>query len=118
MANRAPISVSKAHDQFAQIAVDAVLSVADLERKDVVFELIKVDGKVGGSLEDSTLVKGVIVDKEMSHPQMPSEIHDARIDILTCAFEPPRPKTKHKLDIANVEEFTKLQNYERETFEK
>src|ERR1700759_1480686 len=46
--------VSKAHDQFAQIAVDAVLSVADLERKDVDFELIKVDGKVGGSLEDTT----------------------------------------------------------------
>ena len=45
--------VSKAHDQFAQIAVDAVLSVADLERKDVDFELIKVDGKAGGSLEDS-----------------------------------------------------------------
>ena len=42
--------VSKAHDQFAQIAVDAVLSVADLKRKDVDFELIKVDGKVGGSL--------------------------------------------------------------------
>ena len=39
--------VSKAHDQFAQIAVDAVLSVADLERKDVDFELIKVDGNLG-----------------------------------------------------------------------
>ncbi|KAI7675543.1 T-complex protein 1 subunit, partial [Hortaea werneckii] len=37
--------VSKAHDQFANMAVDAVLSVADLERKDVDFELIKVDGK-------------------------------------------------------------------------
>jgi T-complex protein 1 subunit epsilon len=49
--------VSKAHDQFAQIAVDAVLSVADLQRKDVDFELIKMDGKVGGSLEDSLLVK-------------------------------------------------------------
>ena len=51
-------SVSKSHEQFAKIAVDAVLSVADLERKDVDFELIKVDGKVGGSLEDSLLVKG------------------------------------------------------------
>jgi T-complex protein 1 subunit epsilon len=50
-------SVSIAHEKFAQIAVDAVLSVADLERRDVDFELIKVDGKVGGSLEDTTLVK-------------------------------------------------------------
>ena len=109
-------SVSKSHDQFAQIAVDAVLSVADLERKDVDFELIKVDGKVGGSIEDSLLVKGVIVDKDFSHPQMPDEVRDAKLAILTCAFEPPRPKTKHKLDISTVEEFRKLQTYEREKF--
>ena len=108
--------VSKAHDQFAQIAVDAVLSVADLERKDVSFDLIKVDGKVGGSLEDSLLVQGVIVDKDFSHPQMPSEVRDARIAILTCAFEPPKPKTKHKLDITTVEEFKRLQKYESEKF--
>lgn len=56
---------------MAEIAVDAVLSVADLERKDVDFELIKVDGKVGGKLEETMLVKGVVVDKDMSHPQMP-----------------------------------------------
>lgn len=56
---------------MATIAVDAVLAVADLERKDINFELIKVDGKVGGKLEDTVLVKGVVVDKEMSHPQMP-----------------------------------------------
>jgi T-complex protein 1 subunit epsilon len=108
--------VSKAHDQFAKIAVDAVLSVADLERKDVDFELIKVDGKVGGSLEDTLLVKGVIIDKDFSHPQMPSEVKDAKLAILTCAFEPPKPKTKHKLDITTVEEFKKLQNYESNKF--
>ena len=109
--------VSKAHDQFAKIAVDAVLSVADLERKDVDFELIKVDGKVGGSLEDTLLVKGVIVDKDFSHPQMPSEVKDAKLAILTCAFEPPKPKTKHKLDITSVDEFKRLQAYEKQKFE-
>ncbi|KAM0723929.1 hypothetical protein Q7P37_000920 [Cladosporium fusiforme] len=108
--------VSKAHDQFAQIAVDAVLSVADLERKDVDFELIKVDGKVGGALEDTLLVKGVIVDKDFSHPQMPSEVRDAKLAILTCAFEPPKPKTKHKLDITSVAEFKELQKYEQTKF--
>ncbi|KAJ5383716.1 Chaperone tailless complex polypeptide 1 [Penicillium concentricum] len=108
--------VSKSHDQFAKIAVDAVLSVADFERKDVDFELIKVDGKVGGSLEDSLLVHGVIVDKDFSHPQMPDEVRDAKLAILTCPFEPPKPKTKHKLDITSVEEFKKLQDYEKEKF--
>ncbi|KAI5804446.1 chaperonin Cpn60/TCP-1 family [Geopyxis carbonaria] len=109
--------VSKAHDKFAQMAVDAVLSVADLEQKDVDFELIKVDGKVGGALEDSLLVKGVIIDKDMSHPQMPRVVKDAKLAILTCAFEPPKPKTKHKLDITSVEEFKRLQTYEKNKFE-
>ncbi|KAI8848634.1 chaperonin Cpn60/TCP-1 family [Chytridium lagenaria] len=109
--------VSKCHDQFAEMAVNAVLSVADLERKDVDFELIKIDGKVGGSLQDSKLVYGVVVDKDISHPQMVREIRDAKIAILTCPFEPPKPKTKHKLDITSVEEFKKLQSYEKEKFE-
>ena len=59
---------------MAMIAVEAVLAVADMERKDVNFELIKVEGKVGGKLEDTMLVKGVIVDKDFSHPQMPKEV--------------------------------------------
>lgn len=111
------LSVSKCHDQFSNIAVEAVLSVADLERKDVDFELIKVDGKVGGSLVDTALVQGVVIDKDMSHPQMPREIQDAKIAILTCPFEPPKPKTKHKLDITSVEEYKKLQEYETEKFQ-
>ena len=81
------------------------------------FELIKVDSKVGGALEDTALVRGVVIDKDMSHPQMPREVRDAKIAILTCPFEPPKPKTKHKLDITSVEEFKKLQNYEREKFQ-
>lgn len=109
--------VSKAHDHFSQIAVDAVLAVADLARKDVDFEFIKVDGKTGGSLEDTVLVKGVIVDKDFSHPQMPHVVRNAKIAILTCPFEPPKPKTKHKLDITSVEEYKKLQTYEKEKFE-
>jgi T-complex protein 1 subunit epsilon len=110
-------SVSKEHQQFAQIAVDAVLAVADLERRDVPFDLIKVDGKVGGSLADTTLIHGVLIDKDFSHPQMPHTVRDAKLAILTCPFEPPRPKTKHKLDVTSVEEYKRLREYEKEKFE-
>ena len=41
---------------------------------------------------------------------------DARIAILTCPFEPPKPKTKHKLDITSVEDYRKLREYELKTF--
>lgn len=88
-----------------------------MERKDVNFELIKVEGKVGGMLEDTMLVKGIVIDKTLSHPQMPREVRDAKIAILTCPFEPPKPKTKHKLDVKSVEDFKELREYERKTFE-
>ncbi|VDM57154.1 unnamed protein product [Angiostrongylus costaricensis] len=109
--------VNRCIRQFAEIAVDAVLSVADLETHDVNFELIKVEGKVGGHLEDTVLVKGIVIDKTMSHPQMPKELKNVKVAILTCPFEPPKPKTKHKLDISSAEDFKALRQYEKETFE-
>jgi len=109
--------VNRAHDKFAEIAVDAILSVADIPNKDVNFELIKISTKTGGELEDSQLIKGVLVDKDFSHPQMPKLIKDAKLAILTCPFEPPKPKTKHNLEITSVEDFKQLQNYEKEKFE-
>lgn len=110
--------INKCHEQMARIAVDAVMAVADFETRDVNFELIKMEAKVGGRMEDSMLVKGVIVDKDFSHPQMPKELRDVKIAILTCPFEPPKPKTKHKLDVGSVEDYKKLREYEKETFEK
>lgn len=108
--------VTKCHDQFARIAVESVLNVADLSRKDVDFELIHVEGKLGGSLADSKVVRGVVLDKDFSHPQMPKQVTDARIAILTCPFEPPKPKTKHKLEVSTVDEFKHLQEYEQSKF--
>lgn len=63
---------------MAEMAVNAIMNVADMERRDVNFELIKVQGKVGGRLEDTLLVKGVVVDKTFSHPQMPKVYFLAR----------------------------------------
>jgi len=108
--------INKCHRQMAEIAVNAVMAVADIEHKDVNFELIKVEGKVGGRLEDTVLVKGVVIDKTMSHPQMPKELHDVKLAILTCPFEPPKPKTKHKLDVTSTEEYKELRKYEQEKF--
>lgn len=108
--------VTRCKREMAEVCVKAVLAVADLERGDVNLDLIKVDGKVGGNLEDTRLVNGIVIDKDMSHPQMPKHIEDARIAILTCPFEPPKPKTKHKLDISSVEAFESLRASEQKYF--
>lgn len=109
--------INRCQRKMAEIAVQAILSVADLERRDVDFELIKVEGKVGGKLEETMLVRGVVIDKDMSHPQMPKTIRDARMAILTCPFEPPKPKTKYGLHVSSVEDYRKLRQYEKEKFE-
>lgn len=108
--------VSKYGRKLAEIAVNAVLSVCDLERKDVNFEMIKVEGKVGGGIEDTHLVHGIVLNKEMSHPQMDKEISDAKICILTCPFEPPKPKTKYNVDIKSAEAYKKLYEHEQSYF--
>jgi len=108
--------INRCHRQMAEIAVDAVMAVADLEVRDVNFELIKVQGKVGGKLEDTRLVKGVVIDKDFSHSQMPKELKDVKLAILTCPFEPPKPKTKLKLEVSSAEQYKALHAYEKETF--
>jgi len=100
--------VSKQKRMLAEIAVKAVLAVADLDRWDVNLDLIKVVGKTGLSLDDTTFINGIVIDKDFSHPQMDKEIKDAKICILTCPFEPPKLKTKYGLEIKSAEDYQKL----------
>ncbi len=83
--------VSKNKGALADVAVRAILQVADLERRDVNFELIKVVGMTGGNIDQTELIEGILIDKDISHPGMKKEITDAKICILTCPFEPPKP---------------------------
>ena len=108
--------VSKCKDHFADLAVKSVLHVADLERKDVNFDLIKIIAKAGGAIEDSQFIEGIVIDKDFSHPAMKKEIKDAKVCILTCPFEPPKPKTKHGIEIKNAEDYEKLQKMEQDYF--
>uniref|UniRef100_A0A6M2DKG8 T-complex protein 1 subunit epsilon n=1 Tax=Xenopsylla cheopis TaxID=163159 RepID=A0A6M2DKG8_XENCH len=109
--------VNKCHRQMAEMAVNAVMAVADLEKKDVNFELIKIECKDGGRMEDSMLVKGVVIDKTMSHSQMPKTLKNAKVAILTCPFEPPKPKTKHKMEVKSADDYNELRKYEAEKFQ-
>jgi T-complex protein 1 subunit epsilon len=108
--------INKYRRQMAEICVKAVMGVADLQRKDVNLELIKVEGKTGGKLEDTCLVSGIVIDKDMSHPQMVKEVRDAKIAILTCPFEPPKPKTKNQVIMDTAEKFMALYHREQQYF--
>jgi T-complex protein 1 subunit epsilon len=108
--------VSKCQREMADIAVRAILSVADLKRKDVNFEMIKVEGKTGGSIEDTFLIDGILIDKSFSHGQMDKKIENAKLCIITAPFEPPKPQTKHNINITNAKDYKKLYQTEQNYF--
>ncbi len=95
-------------EKLATVAVDAVLAVADMERRDADLSLIKVKGKVGGAVEDTRLIDGIILDKDISHPQMVKKFSDAKIAILTCPFEVPKTKSNTTIEIMGKEAYEAL----------
>ena len=54
--------------------------------------------------------------KEMTKHTFLQNLRDTKMAILTCPFEPPKPKTKHKLDVTSVEDYRKLREYELKKF--
>mmetsp|Transcript_43664 Transcript_43664/g.103772 ORF Transcript_43664/g.103772 Transcript_43664/m.103772 type:complete len:329 (+) Transcript_43664:67-1053(+) len=104
--------INRSKKKLAEICVKAILAIADLRRRDVNLELIKI----GGNLEKTTLINGIIIDKEFSNPQMPKEIRDVRLSILTCPLEPAKPKSKHKIEIESVENYEDLEKVEQNYF--
>lgn len=45
---------------------------------------------------------------------MPNQLEDVKIAILTCPFEPPKPKTKNRLEIKNADDYKKLYKIEQD----
>ncbi len=73
---------------LSKIAVDAVTSITDTNGKNTVDkENINIVKKVGGSVENSELINGMIIDKERIHPNMPQKVKEAKILLLNSAIE-------------------------------
>ncbi|MGB8218383.1 MAG: thermosome subunit beta [Candidatus Methanoperedens sp.] len=93
-------------DVFANLAVDAVLAVVDTEngKKTVDVEDIKVEKKVGGSVEDSLLIEGMVIDKERVHTNMPKKVTDARILLLNEALEIKKTEVDAEISIKSPDQ--------------
>ena len=95
--------VSLEATDLAKLAVDAVLSV--MEEKDGVFKVnldnIKIEKKAGGSISDSELVSGIILDKEIVHSGMPRRIENAKIALINEALEIKKTEFEAKLNISS-----------------
>ena len=81
--------ISEDSTSLSKIVVDAILSIATKKGDQYFVDLenIKVEKKPGGSIEDTQIVKGIVLDKEIVHSGMPTRIEKANIALINSALE-------------------------------
>ncbi|TMI42965.1 thermosome subunit, partial [Candidatus Bathyarchaeota archaeon] len=98
--------IAAARDLFADIAVKAVRQVAEKGegglKADI--DLIKVLKKNGKSLSETELVRGIVVDKEFAHAQMPKRVENAKIALVNAKLEIEKTEFDAKININNPDQ--------------
>ncbi len=81
--------ISEDSDILSKIVVDAILKITETKKEKSTVDLdnIKVEKKAGGSITDTALVKGIVLDKEIVHSGMPTKIQKAKIALINTALE-------------------------------
>jgi chaperonin GroEL (HSP60 family) len=98
--------ISGQSGHIADLAINAVLQIAEEVNGtwDVDLEMIKIEKEPGGSVTDTTLVNGLIIDKEVVHDGMPRMVKEARIGLLNAAMEIEKTEFDAKIQIETPEE--------------
>src|SRR5512136_1788796 len=97
-------SASGHKEHLADISVQPVSTVAEQRADGSYFvddDNIQIVKKQGGSIADTELVDGIIVDKERVHPGMPSQIDNARIALVDAALEVKKTEIDAKIEITD-----------------
>jgi thermosome len=95
--------ISEDSSILAKLVVDAVLRVAEKKGDKYVVDLdnIKVEKKAGGSIQNTELVKGIVLDKEVVHSGMPTKIEQAKIALLNAALEVEKTEMSAEIRITD-----------------
>ncbi len=113
--------------ELAKIVIQAVLDVAE-ERRDAVAEEgtsqaegeqqlshlrvdvdnIKLEKKAGGSMHDTQMVSGIVLDKEVVHPGMPKRIQGAKIALLNAPIEVEKTEISAEIRISDPQQMQKF----------
>jgi len=101
-------------------AVDIVQSAIETTngKRKVDLDKVKVEKKVGESIEDSELIGGLVVDKTRAHQNMPKEIEKAKIALLGAPIEVRDTETKAELQIKSSSQFQLFMDQEKEAIRK
>jgi len=98
--------VAEAKEFLSPIAVDAVLQITEETPDGLVADIdhIKVEKKEGGSIRDTQLVRGVIIDKEIVHSEMPRHISDAKMALINASLEVEKTEMDAEIRITDPEQ--------------
>ena len=106
--------------KLAEIAVKAVTSIA--EERDGKYTVDKdsllVVKKHGGSVDDTQLIDGIILDKEVVHASMPRSIKDAKIALIDAALEVKKTEVEAKIEITSPDQLQAFLNEEENMLKK
>jgi len=103
-------AVSEARDYFAKLVIQAVKAVAE-KRGDkwyVDINNVQIVKKHGGSLLDTQLVNGIVIDKEVVHPDMPKRVTNAKIAVLDAPLEIQKPEIDMEISISSPDAIKRL----------
>ena len=99
--------VSESRDMLADICIGAIKAVAEKNEKGkwvADIEKVQIQKKEGESVDETTLIKGIILDKEVVSPGMPKIIKDAKILLLQSAIEIEKTEFDAKLQITSPDQ--------------
>ena len=98
MSTKATVGTS---DHLAKLATEAVSHIAEQRNGKTVADIdrVKVVKKKGESMDQSELVKGIVIDKEVAHPQMPKQTKNAKILLLNAKLEIEKTEFDAKINI-------------------
>jgi len=105
-----------AKERLSDLAVKAVKSVMEKENGKISIDKdnIKLEKKVGGSVEDTELVQGIVLDKERVNESMPKIVKNAKIILIDSAIEIKNTEIEAKIQITNPDQIQAfLDNEER-----
>ena len=107
-------------EHLAKIAVQAVQKIAEKRGDRIVADVdqIKVEKRHGGTISDTELIAGIILDKERGHPRMPSEVTNAKIALLNSSLEIKKTEIESKINIKNPSQIQNFLDEEDKTFRK
>jgi len=98
--------VSKESNELSEIVVNAALQVSESNDSGYLVDIddVKVEKKAGGSLRDTKLIKGIVLDKEVVHGGMPKRIEKAKIALVNSALEIEKTEFDAKINISSPDQ--------------